>query len=411
MDIKTLLKLSVRNLFRHKVKNILVVLMIVTGCVLFFIASSLEKNIRDNWRNYLSKTVTGDYYITSITGIGDSYTFFNPVLPSKFINKELFDFLDRNNMQYSRRIRIGAKFFDERYGFGGFNKFLGVDFAKEEKLLSNIRIFEGSFDPKAKNGIDIYVDSSWKNQIKIGTDFVFFFRAADGGTVPYKFIVNGKFDLNEKLNNNYFRHDWVLVKSSYLSEILRLNPDDFTDVVIWDSAEKYKENLKALAMRYGLKLMNSEETIGSGTSGVIGFVRFIEFAVVIFIIIIFLISVTNLNLMSFFERKREFAAMLAMGFRPLKLQLLLVTEIVLFSLIAFLIACGFFIILSFVFLNGIRLDFIQSVLAGRNFFLCLMPTSLVVAFVFVFVTVLVSMAYPVILIEKIEPIEVFRNES
>jgi hypothetical protein len=80
MDLKILLRLSLRNLLRHKTKNMLVILMIMTDCTLFFIAASLEWNIRDNWRHFLSDTILGDYYITSITGIGDDYRFFKDVI-------------------------------------------------------------------------------------------------------------------------------------------------------------------------------------------------------------------------------------------------------------------------------------------------------------------------------------------
>ncbi len=180
MIFNILLKLSIRNLFRHKTKNLLVVLMIMTGCSLFFIASSLEWNIRDNWRHYLSDTVLGDYYITSITGIGDDYRFFNTVPPLKFINKEIIDFLDRNKIQYSCRIRTGAKYYDEKLGFRDFNKFLGIDFLKEEKILSNILIYDGTFEPASDNGMDFFWNPSWNYQPPVGTNLVVLILALAG---------------------------------------------------------------------------------------------------------------------------------------------------------------------------------------------------------------------------------------
>ena len=391
----------------------LVVLMIMTGCTLFFIAASLEWNIRDNWRHFLSDTVLGDYYITSITGIGDDYRFFNPVPPQKFISREIIDYLDKNHVQYTCRVRTGGKYYDERLGFRDFNKFLGIDFSKEEKILTNIMVYEGTFEPLPgnDNGMDFYWDPSWSYHIGLGTNYVYFFRAADGGNVPYKFKVNGKFDLHRRLDNAYFNFNWTLVKISFLTKILGLNPGDFTDVVIWDRNGRYRENLKTLAGKYGLKMMNPEESIGGGVGGVISFVRFIESGIVVFIIIIFLITVTNLNLMSFLERKKEFAAMLAMGFRPLRLQALLVCEMIIFSAAAFIVSCVFFIALEALFYRGFRLDFIKEALAGRNFYLNLTPSTLATAFTFVLAAVLASMAYPVALIGRIVPVEVFRNEN
>lgn len=304
-----------------------------------------------------------------------------------------------------------GKIYDEKFGFGQFYNFLGIDFLKEEKLLSNIKIFEGTYNPESDNGWDIYINQTWSNQPVIGTNFVFFFRAADGGNVPYRFNITGKFDLKRKLENAYFNYNWFLVKMSYLTKILGLQPGDYTDVVIWDSNGKYRKELKEMAGKYNLKFMNSEETIGGGISGVISFVGFIESAIVVFIVIIFLITVTNLNLMSFLERKKEFASMLAMGFRPLKLQILLVSEMIIFSFTAFVISFCFFYALKAVLYKGIRLDFIRWALAGQNFFLNVTPGTILTAFTFVVSAVLASMAYPVMLIGKIVPVEVFRNEN
>jgi ABC-type antimicrobial peptide transport system permease subunit len=382
------------------------------GCFLFFIASSFEKNVRNNWKAYYSKTIAGDYYITSIQNLGDDYNFFNPVISERFIPKEMLDYLDKNRIPYTKRIRVGALFYNKKEEqFGGFINLIGMDFEREKNYLSNINLIKGVFNPLKENGILAYKYPDWEGYFsKIGVNWTLFIRDVSGNKIPYLFQLSGLFNLKDNFNYNVFNYQYFLVKSSFLSSVLGLNPDDFTDVVVWDKKGQYKSALSKLARRYGLKFMNSEEAIGN-TRGIVEFVRFIEIIIEIFIIIIFLISTVNLNLLSFFERKKELAAMLAMGFKPYKIEMILLLETALFSIISFLAAYFFFILITLFFSRGVSLPFIGTALANQNFIPGIDFISAMTAFSTVVLTVLLSMAYPVFLVRKIDPVQVFRAEN
>lgn len=178
MNKNIIFNMAVRNLYRHKAKNILMILAIMLGCFLYFIASSFENNVRNNWKAYYSKTITGDYYITSFQNLGDDYNFFNPVLGGKFINKKIIKYLNSKKIPYTKRIRVGAVYYDaNKKQFAGLVNLIGMDFAREQKYLSNIKMVKGAFIPRDKNGLVAYdVDYGKGKGPKIGNKIIFFLQ-------------------------------------------------------------------------------------------------------------------------------------------------------------------------------------------------------------------------------------------
>jgi ABC-type antimicrobial peptide transport system permease subunit len=409
-------KLAFRNILRHKIKNILIGIILILTIDLILFSDNFRNHSLSSWRSYVSKTFAGIYNISSHDNRSKDYTLTGINFPGKLIPGEIYDYLDSHHINYTRRIRLGGIIYDyNRQEFVSFRPqtVIGCDIAKELKIMTNLIITDGKYDPKVENGILVWKASADKLGLRVGNEVSLFIKDIDNNSYPYTFIVTGLLDTAKNSRLEGARgYDPVfpifLVSYSYLAGKLGLNEGDSIEVSVWDNVQQNKINLQKIAKNYHLSFYNAENSF-SILEGIVSFIGIIGGFICLVVIIILFVSTFNLNMMSFFERQKEIGTMYSIGAKPLWINMLLLCEMFLFSSICYGLSIVLYHILTVIFRSGLDFGALKPGFAGGNFYFSPSLAATIYSYVTIIIVMFLSAWYPVYLTYRINPVDVFNE--
>ncbi|HNR87648.1 MAG TPA: hypothetical protein PKM65_04870 [Spirochaetota bacterium] len=412
--VQHILKLSLRNIRRHPVKNVLTGVMILLSSLAFFFSASLSKNSELGWRGFLGKTFLGHYHVTAYAGLDRDYSFSSYYLPDAYITDELTRYLDENKVEYARRVKLGAVVYNRDKGEfeNTLCTVIGMDMDAELKKLTNMDIVQGKYDPSNPNGALIWKEYADFLKLKVGDEITVFLRDVDNGNYPYTFTVTGIYFQKEGSNiqdKAYLRiFPLVLVPYRQLTTLLGVEPGRATEIAIWDFDERHSSAVRSIAKKHKMEFMYGEE-IFAIIFGTVDFLHFLGGFLGVIILTILVVSTLNINMISFFERQKEIGTIIAIGGRARWVVTLLVSELVTFSTVAVIISIVIYLGLSAAMSIGVDFGESSVLFAGNRFYMGLVGKSVLPTYVTIVVTMLVSALYPIYLSTRINPVDTFRE--
>jgi ABC-type antimicrobial peptide transport system permease subunit len=117
----------------------------------------------------------------------------------------------------------------------------------------------------------------------------------------------------------------------------------------------------------------------------------------------------NVNMMIYFERQQEIGTMLAIGMKPRRLLMILLTELIAFATFVYAAATLLYGVLTVILPAGFSLGKFSALFAGSNVYINLVPSSMSIGYGIIACTMLLSAIYPLYLSTRINPVEVFRE--
>jgi ABC-type antimicrobial peptide transport system permease subunit len=182
----------------------------------------------------------------------------------------------------------------------------------------------------------------------------------------------------------------------------------YTEISVWDPAGKYSRDLMSLADKYHAQFFYAEKGFGA-LYGIVEAMRFVGNFIEVFTLLIIIISLFHLNLIGFFERKKEIGTILALGAKPRWVIKLLLSEMLFLAAFGFIAAFVIYVIIMEAFSGGIDFGKLSIIFAGKPFLLGLSLPAVLEAGAIIFLTILSSIVYPAYLATRIDPVEIFRE--
>ena len=324
-------------------------------------------------------------------------------------------YLDRHGIAWSKRIKIGAAVYDERSS--KFENFLatlvGVDFLKEQSLLNNLKITEGRWNPSVEQGALVWHELAQALGKHVGDEITLFVKDVDDNAYPYTFTITGILGQKKPagLEGKGVMMIFPLVFADY-RYIARMTgyEDRLMEIAIWDKAGHYLPELKKMADAAGLQLFCAENGFGV-LYGMVDIINFIGLILKVFVLIVLLVAGLNVNMMSYFDRQKEIGTIIAIGAKPGWVARLFFTELIVFATAVYAASALAYFFLTAMLRGGVGIGELATLFAGRALHLSLVPSSLAIGYGIILCVILLSAAYPLYLSMKINPVEVFREES
>lgn len=411
------MKLAFRNILRHPVKNSLIGIVIILASLVYFFTGTLIQNSRDSWRQFLSTTFLGKYNITAYQNKEKDYTLAAFSLPEEFISTQIIEYLEVNGINYAKRIKAGAAVFNEETGeFAGATvTVLGVDWEEEGKYLTNLFLKKGNYTPAVANWAVVWEELTAGFGWETGDKVTLFLKDIDGFSIPLTFEITGimanKTGPSLAGVGGIPLFPVVFVAKDYLEGSLGIIPGDVTDLAIWSLHPRKIYILTNMAKESGYQFFRGEQGF-EVIWGVIGFVNFAGGFIKIFILTILAVATLNLNLLGFAERQKEIGTILAIGAKPKWVVLLLLKEMILFSVLAFISSLFIYLVFVLGASGGIAVQGgLKLALAGNKFYPGLVFSSVLSALAAIVGTMILSSVYPIYLSTRIDPVEVFREDK
>lgn len=313
--------------------------------------------------------------------------------------------------------KLGVKASPRLHGFGlvssGENssgsQILGIDPSKEKRVTEfHNHLFKGSFVKSAKDvllgrKIAITLD------VSIGDELVIVTQAADGSIGNDLYRVAGILKgIGEEIDRST-----VMMSLTDFRDLFSLS-DVATEIVIRRVEEDY--DLSALRNRIQQALPTEEvKTWKDMFPAVSDMLELTDVSIYILLAIIYIagsLIMLNTMLMSVFERIKELGIMMAIGFRPLQVLILIFLETFLItlcgSLIGLLIGVGLSLYLTY---YGLDLTSITEgfsfvgIMAEPHWFAVTNFSTVYPPFIFLFVFSLIAVIYPAIKVSLLKPVD------
>lgn len=414
--MKSILKIALKNIFKHKGKNSLIAIIIFIANITFFLTAALTHNSTLSWRAYLSKTFMGTYHLTTLSENENDYAISSMGLPKTGIEDKVLTYLRTNNIDYSGRIRTGGAYYNDKSGVfeGNLITVIGADINNEIKHLSNLMIVDNSAKEFPKDGALVWHELCEQMNWKIGDSITIYLKDSSNSIYPYSFTIAGM--LNQKQSAGLedkgviVLFPLIFVNYTYLADLLNISADKVMEVAIWDNNYKYEKNIKDIIKFKNINLFYAEKGFGT-LYGISEFITFFGLVLQIIVLVVLIIATFNVNIISFFERQKEIGTILAIGAKPLWAIMLLLSELIIFSFIVSALSLSVYFIISLLIGNQIDLKGLSVILAGNKLSLTFIPISLLVANLAICCSLMLSALYPCYLTLKINPAEVFRETN
>ncbi len=411
-----ILKIALKNITRHKGKNILVGIMIFLAAFIFLFTSAIVKKSFLSWRDFFGTTTMG--YINIGTREGMKKDVISPPveIPGKLISDNDIEKLGIKGMNYTKRIRAGGikyNFIEQKFD-GGHNavNIIGTNVEKELEYLKNLKIIEGKYEKETENGALVWKKMMKKYNWKIGDEISFFMLDSEEQMMPYSFIITGVIenssgDNMESVEEHIVINPVIFVNYDYLSSMLQLQ-EKYTEISIWERDENKIFKIKENTLKSGYEFYYSDEAYGV-IQGIVEFTRFMGYFIGIFIVIVTGIAMFNINIMGFMERRKEIGTMIAIGAKPSWIIKLMSFEMLFFGVTA--LAVSFILYGSFkiIFNSGVDFGPLGLLFSGQKFEFLITGEAIITTIIVVAGSMIVSTIYPLYLAKRLNPVEVFKE--
>ncbi|MBI2982333.1 MAG: ABC transporter permease [Deltaproteobacteria bacterium] len=318
--MRILIRLSLRNIFRHKKRSLITLAAIAVGLgALIFMRSFMHGAHIQMVRN-VTRTLTSDAQIVP-AALENFYNTNGAIEDPEPIREMLRS--DPRVVAYSERVIGGGMISSEKKSMATF--IIGFDPGQEEKIGTRREVTLGR--PLAAGDEQGVVLGEKMRQIlgaEIGESIVLTAQDFYGSLTGERFTLLGTFETgNDQVDNSMV----ILLKSSAqrllsfeqrISKFaLKIDPDSLNEEVVQDLRAKIgNSNLKVVTWQNLIPMIAQMIQFQNGMS-------FIIMAIVLSVVAA---GILNTLMMSIVERIREFGLMMALGTTPSRIILLIVFE-------------------------------------------------------------------------------------
>jgi ABC-type lipoprotein release transport system permease subunit len=413
MNFLTLLKLGWRNIWRSKLRSLVVIFSIIIGVwgglLILGIMYGLNNQRMDNAINgYIgnvqihNENFLDDYAIKHVINNIDKY--------ENFLSK------DSRVKAYSKRIVLSGMLSNSN-GSSGI-QVLGVN-PSSEKNVTKIysKLIEGEyFKSKKNNTILVGKKIADKLNLKLKSKVVVTFQDEKNNLVSLLFRVEGIF----RSGNSMFDESNVYVKNQSIRDNL-VNFIGFHEmpIVIYENIEDISLDLTD-ALKQDLKKIDNTNIIQSWDDIAVelAYANKMLSAVLYFFMLIVIsglsFGIINTMLMAVLERKRELGMLMCIGMTRLKIFLMISIETLFLALIALPFGLIFsYFMINYYSVNGIDLSIVAAGLEnfgiGTMLHLKLPLNYYYEIGLMIIVITIISSVFPSIRALKINPVEASKN--
>ena len=413
MNFLTLLKLGWRNIWRSKLRSLIVIFSIIIGVwgglLILGIMYGLNNQRMDIAINgYIGNVqihnefFLDDYAIKHVINNIDKY--------EKFLSK------DSRVKAYSKRIVLSGMLSNSN-GSSGI-QVLGVN-PSSEKNVTKIysKLIEGEyFKSKKNNTILVGKKIADKLNLKLKSKVVVTFQDEKNNLVSLLFRVEGIF----RSGNSMFDESNVYVKNQSIRDNL-VNFIGFHEmpIVIYENIEDSSLDLTD-ALKKDLKKIDNTNIIQSWDDIAVelAYANNMISAVLYFFMLIVIsglsFGIINTMLMAVLERKRELGMLMCIGMTRLKIFLMISIETLFLALIALPFGLIFsYFMINYFSVNGIDLSIVAAGLEnfgiGTMLYLKLPLNYYYEIGLMIIVITIISSVFPSIRALKINPVEASKN--
>ena len=403
MNIITLLKISWRNVWRSKLRSIVVITSVVFGILggIIMIAMSYglnEERMNNAIESYLSHIQIHNKSFLEDYNIKDTINNF-PEIESAINN-------DDRVVSFSKRIILNGMLSNSNGSYGIQVK--GINPSEEIKVTSTYeKIIEGEyFKSKRDNTILVGKKLADRLNIKIKSKVVITFQDQSNELTSLLYRVEGIF----RSGNSRYDEANVFVRNSSITKNLP-NFSGFHEIPILLTDINLKEEVKSELIPYS---SNNVVEAWDDISKDLAYANEMLSAVLYIFMIIILaglsFGIVNTMLMAILERKKEIGMLMSIGMNRYKIFLMICFETVFLSLVAL----PFGLILSYLIVEyysvvGIDLSIVEAGLenfgVGTRLYFKVPDENYYVVAIMVFIISIISSIFPSVRALKINPVE------
>ena len=326
-----ILKIASRNLFRYSRRTLLTVSLVVIGVLFVSVFVSVTGSFKSMMVSQITDSMTGHIQVHRKGYMGAIETLplhmnMKPMMVNKFeqLTKDI-----KEIEAVSYRIKFGGMFstFSETSNI----RLNGIDPAKEFRVTPLLpeRISAGS---KELNRGEIIVPRLIANSLKVktGDTVVVIATNADGSVNGKQLKVSG---IVESATGPGGRDGYVHIDDA--AEILRMEEPEISEIAIrlkdFNKLHSFEKEFRAQVGGFlnpkGQSVfdVHSWEAI-SPFANIVKMIDLMTLFVKILLVAVVMISILNVMIMAVYERMREIGTAAAIGTRPLKINLMFITE-------------------------------------------------------------------------------------
>jgi len=392
--------------------------MVFLATIVFTFTGAVISESKSAWREFFGTTTTGYANVHVLKGMKADMTSPSTEFPSRYVDDKVIRFLDSEKMPYSERVRLGGiKYSFELQKFeNGDNTcdIIATDLNAELKHLPNAVVRSGKCDESVKNGAVLWKQFADRYKLKIGDEVSFFINDSQNNMMPYTFVVTGLLE-NRTGNNMEVESDVsvspvVFVNYQYMADLLGVDEGMCTEVAVWDRNPEKLSRLASLAAQCGLEFGYADELYGV-VGGITRFIGFLGVIIGILIMVVFSVATFNINIMSFMERRKEIGTMVAIGADPGKVVRLFMLEMAGFGVISFGVSLMMYASLGWFMSSGVNFGELGLLFSDKPFMFSVPAQSVLITGAILAAALFISVLYPLYLVYRIDPVEVFREVS
>ncbi len=325
--MKTVLLIAWRNLWRNKLRTMVIIVSVILGLWGSMFFMSLMQGMNDSRINSAINTYLSHIQLHSKSFLED------PVLENKLQkSSELLSRIQSSKFvkAYSERLIVDAMLSTSKGSYGA--KLIGVN-PTHESRTSNIpkHLIAGSFLNKYKKpSVIIGKKLADKLGLKLRSKVKFSFQNKAGDILSYAFRVEGIY----KINNAMIEGMNVYMKLSSLEQILQTQGEIHEIGIMLNDVQdmdKLKTSLQSISPQ---NRVQSWDEVSPELGYAQEMMATFSYIFLIIILIALAFAIINTMLMAVLERRRELGIMMAIGFNKRKLFAMVVVETILLAAIS-----------------------------------------------------------------------------
>lgn len=346
MELRPVLALAIRNLFRNRRRTILTLIIVALGCTAIIFFNAWTKGSHDQMISDGALLNAGHIQIHK-KGFWAKQNINDTILPPK----ALYDFLDKKNekiMGYGRRIyETGLIAFKENTT--GI-QILGVE-PQKELIITDLKskiLPGGRFLKQDDMTSAIIGETLAKNMsLKVGDTFSIIAQGLDGSISAEKLTVVGLFNSG----NPEYDQTLILMPFEQAKQTFSMG-DDFHSITLrltsLEHVESVVQSIEKITGKTNYEIMGWDTLLPEiAQFCIIDDAAEYIFAFILYIVIAF--GILNTIQMGVFERTREFGVMLSIGTAPGQIVKMILIESFIISSVGIFIGVIIGYILSYIF--------------------------------------------------------------
>ncbi|MDN5305102.1 MAG: putative transport system permease protein [Fusobacteriaceae bacterium] len=395
-----IIKMAFRNIFRHKARTILTLVMIVMGIFIVIVGEGANRGLELQIIDMSIKTDVGKNKIYK-KGFYAEKEDNNPIEYLIENEKEIRDILKDKAVSY--RIHFNGSITNGINELGA--KFYGINKQEEDSVFNrSSQIIEGHHFNK-ENEVIIGKDFADLLNLKLNDTITIIARTKNKTINAYDMTISGIF----KTNNILIDKNVIFLERNFAKKFLEI--DKINDIVIKDELSQNELNklnkLNIEVMNYTIELEDMIETMKIKRQSM--------FVTSIVLLLMAGVGIINTMLMVMLERKREIGVLMANGMNRKEILLLFLSEGTAIGVIGSFIGFIFGTLLTLYYQkNGILLPEGSDALASNMpisnvfYFSYNYTISIIYLIAGIFVAA-ISSIYPAYKATTLEPAEVIRD--